>query len=143
MTLETALLATAGGVLIGLSSAAMMVFNGRIAGISGIFNGVINPVRGDFTWKFAFIFGMVVAGIAMFFVTPEAFPTELPRSTGAIIVAGLLVGFGTRLGSGCTSGHGVCGMSRFSPRSIVATLTFMFTGAVTVAIVRHLLGGTI
>ncbi len=144
-SIETALWATLGGLLIGGASAMLMILNGRIAGISGIVEGVLSPSanRGQLGWKAAFVAGLVLAGAAMFVLHPSSFPTEIPRSTGALIVAGLLVGFGTRLGSGCTSGHGVCGMSRLSPRSIIATLTFMLTGAITVGIITQFFGGTL
>ena len=145
--MNTVYLPLLGGVMIGLASAIMMVWNGRIAGISGIVDGVISPLAsrksGDFGWKAWFLVGMLVMGGVLLIVRPESFPSAMPRSTGAIVVAGLLVGFGTRLGSGCTSGHGVCGMSRFSPRSIVATLTFIAVGMLVVAGIRHMLGGVI
>lgn len=145
--MNTVYLPLLGGVLIGLASAIMMMWNGRIAGISGIVDGVISPLSsrqsGEFGWKSWFFVGMLVMGGVLFIVRPESFPTAMPRSSTAIVVAGLLVGFGTRLGSGCTSGHGVCGMSRLSPRSIVATLTFMAVGMLVVAGVRHMFGGVI
>jgi len=146
--MDTVILPLTGGVLIGLASAMVMIWNGRIAGISGIVEGVISPRFADdkpvdFMWKTWFLVGLIVMGGILLIVRPESFPTTMPRSTVAIAIAGLLVGFGTRLGSGCTSGHGVCGMSRFSTRSIVATLTFMATGGITVAMIRHLLGGSV
>lgn len=145
--MDTVILPLVGGVLIGAASALVMLYNGRIAGISGIVEGVIAPKRsgehGELGWRVWFLAGLLVMGGVLMWLRPESFPAEMPRSTGAIAVAGLLVGFGTRLGSGCTSGHGVCGMSRFSVRSIVATATFMFAGGVTVAVIRHMLGGTI
>lgn len=137
------ILPTIGGVLIGLAAAAVMYFNGRIAGISGIFGGLLAPNRGDIGWRATFIMGLVVGGLLMLAVQPEAFVNTVDRSFGAIIVAGLLVGFGTRLGSGCTSGHGVCGISRLSPRSLTATITFMITGAATVLVVNQLFGGSV
>ena len=143
MNLESVVLASIGGILIGLAAAMMMLLNGRIAGISGILRGVLDPERGDFAWRAAFVVGLLMTGAALLWLRPETFPTELPRSPGALALAGVLVGFGTRLGSGCTSGHGVCGMSRLSPRSIVATLTFMVTGAIAVAVVRHAFGGAL
>lgn len=131
-----------GGILIGLSSLMVMAFSGRIAGISGIFSGLLSP--GDDTfWRSAFIAGLVSAGVVAVFVAPSSVAFTIDRSAGAVIVAGLLVGFGTRLGSGCTSGHGICGISRFSPRSLVAVLTFMATGAVSVFVVHHILGGSV
>jgi uncharacterized membrane protein YedE/YeeE len=137
----TPLLSGIGGILIGLGAALMLVFNGRIAGISGIFEGVVVPDQGSFGWKAAFIGGLLVGGAVMFAVAPGWFAVEIEQSTLGFVVAGLLVGFGTRLGNGCTSGHGVCGMSRMSRRSIVATVSFMAAGATTVYVVRHLIGG--
>lgn len=121
-----------GGLLIGLASAAMLHFNGRIAGISGILDGAV--ARGsDTAWRWVFLAGMLVGGALYFGVTPPGAGFELARSTPLVIVAGLLVGVGTKMSNGCTSGHGVCGNARLSTRSIVATLTFMAVGAVVVA----------
>ncbi len=139
----TPLASTLGGVLIGLSAAMMMLFHGRIAGISGIVGGLLGPKPGEVGWRLTFAAGLLLGGLILGFVHPSGFAVEVVRSPVAIIAAGVIVGFGTRLGSGCTSGHGVCGISRFSPRSILATLTFMGTGAVTAAAVTHLLGGTL
>ena len=139
----TPILSTIGGLLIGLGAAIMMVFNGRIAGISGIFDGVVLPQRGSISWKGAFVAGLVVGGFAFASFRPELFAVDVDRSLAAFIVGGLFVGFGTRLGNGCTSGHGVCGMGRFSRRSLVATLCFMASAAVTVFIVEHVVGGGI
>lgn len=139
----TPLSSAIGGVLIGLSAAALMVFNGRIAGISGITAGLLTPTRGDLLWRALFALGLVAGGAAFFLAHPGAFAVTIDRSAPALIVAGLLVGIGTRLGSGCTSGHGVCGMSRFSRRSISATLTFIATGALTVWLVRSAFGGAL
>lgn len=138
-------LAGFGGVLIGLASVALLYFNGRIAGISGITDGVFGASRGDVGWRAAFVAGLVVGGVALLAVYPAAFPSAegAGRPVWLLVGAGLLVGFGTRMGSGCTSGHGVCGMSRLSPRSFAATAMFMFTGGVSVALVRHLLGGAL
>jgi uncharacterized membrane protein YedE/YeeE len=130
-----------GGILIGLGAALMLVCNGRLAGISGIFEGVVVPDEGSFGWKASFVAGLVAGGVGTVFVVPEWFAVEIDRSLFGFVAAGLLVGFGTRLGNGCTSGHGVCGISRLSRRSIVATLTFMATGAATVFVVRHVLRG--
>lgn len=137
----TPIASSIGGILIGLGAALMLVVNGRIAGISGIFEGVVVPDEGTFAWKSAFIGGLVAGGAAMVLLVPEWFAVEIDRSLAAFVGAGLLVGFGTRLGNGCTSGHGVCGVSRLSRRSIVATATFMAFGAATVFMVRHVLGG--
>jgi hypothetical protein len=129
----------AGGVLIGLSAALMLLLSGRIAGISGIVGGLLRPTRGDIGWRTAFLLGLVVAPLvyAAFAPLPEV---RVEAGTGTLVAAGLLVGLGTRYGAGCTSGHGVCGISRGSPRSLVATLAFMLAGFVTVYAVRHLIG---
>lgn len=133
MEVQTWITAAIGGGIIGLASALLLAFNGRIAGISGITGGLISPTRGEVSWRLMFLIGLVGGGLLMALLMPEAF-TASPRSTFWVVAAGLLVGFGTRLGSGCTSGHGVCGLSRFSPRSLVATLTFIGAGMVTVAL---------
>lgn len=130
-----------GGTLIGLAAALLLAFNGRIAGISGIFGGVLLPKPGEVRWRAFFLAGLVLGGLALRAFHPGAFPAEISGGVPAIALAGLLVGFGTSLGSGCTSGHGVCGLSRFSARSLVATLTFMATGALTVFVVRNAIGG--
>lgn len=133
MEVQTWISAAIGGGIIGLASALLLAFNGRIAGISGITGGLISPTRGEVSWRLMFLIGLLGGGFLMALLMPEAF-TASPRSTFWVVAAGLLVGFGTRLGSGCTSGHGVCGLSRFSPRSLVATLTFIGAGMVTVAL---------
>ena len=126
-----------GGMLIGLAAAMFALLNGRVAGISGVLGGLFNPMRGDIGWRVAFIGGLVVAPLVYgLFATLPA--VQIDASYVALIVAGLLVGVGTRYGSGCTSGHGVCGLSRLSPRSLVATLAFMGAGFVTVFVLRHL-----
>ena len=129
-----------GGILIGLSASAMLLFDGKIAGISGIAAGVLRPLKGDTLWKACFLAGLFAGGLLLRVLLPHAFDFGVVRSPGVLALAGLLVGFGTRLGNGCTSGHGVCGLSRFSRRSLVATMTFMATGGMTVFVVRHLLG---
>ena len=131
--------ALAGGLLIGLAAAMFVLLNGRIAGISGILGGLLKPLRGDAAWRVAFLAGLVGAplGYALFAPLPQ--PT-IDAGTGALVLAGLLVGVGTRYGSGCTSGHGVCGISRLSARSLVATAAFMASGFATVFVLRHLLG---
>ena len=126
----------AGGVLIGLAAALFALLNGRIAGISGIVGGMLLPRPGDLGWRAAFVAGMLLAPWAYGLVA--ALPlAEVGAGQGTLVLAGLLVGVGTRLGAGCTSGHGVCGISRFSPRSIVATLAFMAAGFATVYATRH------
>jgi uncharacterized membrane protein YedE/YeeE len=129
----------AGGVLIGLAAALFVLMNGRIAGISGVLGGLLQPRAGDIAWRLAFVAGILLAP------TLYGIVTALPAATieadyPVLIAAGLLVGVGTRFGSGCTSGHGVCGLSRLSPRSLVATMSFMAAGFATVFVTRHLLG---
>jgi hypothetical protein len=129
--------ALAGGLLIGLAAAAFVLFNGRIAGISGILGGLLRPARGDVLWRLAFLLGLAGAPLAWLVFAPlpaVSIEADLPT----LALAGLLVGLGTRYGAGCTSGHGVCGLSRLSPRSLVATLAFMLAGFATVFLVRHL-----
>lgn len=128
-----------GGILIGLATAILILFNGRIAGVSGILGGLIKPRWQDVDWRLAFVAGLILAptGWALFAYPPVSL-IEANHTT--LIVAGLLVGVSTRFASGCTSGHGICGLSRLSPRSVVATLCFMAVGFVTVYLVRHVLG---
>ncbi|WP_026817266.1 YeeE/YedE family protein [Arenimonas composti] len=130
--------ATAGGVLIGLSAVLLLWLTGRIAGVSGIAGGVLVPQRGDVAWRVLFLLGLVAAGgLYMAFVPGASLPrTDFPRA--GLVIAGLLVGFGTRMGSGCTSGHGVCGLGRLSPRSLAAVAMFVTTAVVTTFAVRHL-----
>ncbi|MDX1552945.1 MAG: YeeE/YedE family protein [Marinobacter sp.] len=132
--------ALAGGIIIGLSAAGFILLNGRIAGISGILGGLLVPQKRDVLWRIAFLAGMLAAPL-LWMMTAELPPIEIKASYPVLVAAGLLVGIGTRYGSGCTSGHGVCGLSRLSARSLVATLTFMVAGFVTVFIIRHLITG--
>ncbi len=132
--------ALAGGVLIGLAAALLVLLNGRIAGISGIVGGLLAPKRGDVGWRLAFVAGLALAP-ALWLAVAALPPIRIEAGYPLLIVAGLVVGFSTRYGTGCTSGHGVCGISRLSPRSIVATLAFMAAGFVTVFVARHLMGG--
>lgn len=129
----------AGGLLIGVATALFLLFNGRIAGISGIVGGLLRPARGDIAWRLVFIFGLVVSPVlyGLWQPLPEI---QIEASSTMLIAAGLLVGLGTRYGSGCTSGHGISGLSRRSPRSVVATAAFMGAGFATVYAVRHLIG---
>ncbi len=129
-----------GGAVIGAAAAALVVLNGRIAGVSGILGGLFKPARGDIAWRAAFVAGLIAAPLAygVFAVLPEI---RVDAGYSVLVAAGLLVGIGTRYGSGCTSGHGVCGISRLSPRSMVATLAFMAAGFATVFVARHLLVG--
>ena len=137
----TPLPSTVGGMLIGLSAALILFGLGRIAGISGIFGGLLMPKAGDVAWRAAFVLGLFAGGLVMGAIAPELFTLRIDRTLLTVAVAGVLVGIGTRMGNGCTSGHGVCGISRGSPRSILATLTFMATGAITVFLVQHVFGG--
>ena len=131
--------ALAGGGLIGISVALLILVNGRVAGITGIIGGLFKPIKSDIAWRITFTLGLVIAPILWLLLAPLPEIT-IDASYNLLVIAGLIVGFGARLGSGCTSGHGVCGISRLSPRSIIATLAFMGTGFLTVFIVRHLLG---
>ena len=136
----TPISALIGGALIGAAAAAFVVLTGRIAGVSGILGGLLRPARGDIAWRVAFVAGLVAA--PLLYGAFAALPAVRINAGFAVLVAaGLLVGIGTRYGSGCTSGHGVCGISRLSPRSIVATLVFMAAGFATVFVARHLLIG--
>lgn len=130
-----------GGLIIGLSTSLMLAFNGRIAGISGIIGALLAPTPGDARWRIFFVGGLLAGGVGMFMLNPEAFQSDMIRAPALLVVAGLLVGFGTRLGSGCTSGHGVCGNSRLSVRSLVSTVTFIAAGAASVVVTRLLMGG--
>lgn len=135
----TPLGALAGGALIGLSAVLLWILNGRVAGIAGIVGQLLRPAPGDAAWRAAFVAGLVGGGVLVAALHPAAFGLP-PGGRGTLLVGGLLVGFGTRLGNGCTSGHGLCGMSRLSPRSIVATMVFMAVGMATVFVVRHVGG---
>jgi len=137
----TPLSAAIGGALIGLSAALLMLSTGRIAGISGIVGGLIGWNVPDRNWRIAFIVGLILAPLSGSLVGYAVAEPQMPASWTVIVIAGLLVGFGTRLGGGCTSGHGVCGVARLSPRSLVATTVFMAVAIVVVAITRHVLGG--
>ena len=128
----------AGGLILGLASAAFILLNGRVLGISGILGGLFKPAKGDMGWRLAFVAGLLVAPTVWALFAAPVVP-RIEAGWPLLILAGLLVGWGTRYGSGCTSGHGVCGLSRLSPRSLVATASFMGAGFATVAVVRHLL----
>lgn len=129
----------AGGVLIGIAAAMFVLLNGRIAGVSGVLGGLLKPARGDVAWRAAFVLGLVGAPLLYLLFTALPDP-RIDAGNVGLVVAGLLVGIGTRYGSGCTSGHGVCGVSRLSPRSLAATATFMGAGFATVYVTRHLFG---
>jgi len=131
--------ALAGGILIGLATALLLIANGRVAGISGILGGLLRPARGDIAWRLCFVLGLFLAPLV--WLTMRAMPpAQIDHSPAMLAIGGLLVGIGTRFGSGCTSGHGVCGIARLSPRSLLATACFMAAGFITVFVVRHVLG---
>lgn len=136
----TPVLSTLGGVLIGASASALLLLEGRVAGISGIVGGLFTPKAGDIGWRLAFLGGLVLAGIGGTLLAPSTVAVEVIRAPWMLMVAGLLVGIGTRLGNGCTSGHGVCGLSRMSPRSLASVVTFMAVGAA-VAVAVGQIGG--
>lgn len=127
-----------GGALIGVSVSLMLAWNGRVTGISGIINGALSSVKGDTQWRWFFIFGLFFGGLVMGQMNPKVFENTVTTDVWMTVAAGLLVGFGTIMGSGCTSGHGVCGISRMSPRSLVATITFIGAGVVAVYLFKLL-----
>ena len=129
-----------GGVLIGLAVSLMMLFNGRVTGISGILAGIVKPARGDLGWRISFLLGLLMGGAALLLWRPEAFVQQSSALCGDYIFAGLLVGCGTLLGNGCTSGHGVCGISRMSVRSIMATITFITFGILSLYVFKVIRG---
>ena len=131
------ILAAGGGVLIGLSATLLLWLNGRVAGVSGILGGVLFPQRGDLDWRVMFLIGLVVAAALYLHLVPGAYVPRSDFPRGALVVAGLLVGFGTRMGNGCTSGHGVCGLGRRSGRSLAAVATFVATAIVTTFLLRQ------
>ena len=139
----TPVASTVGGALIGASAALILLFHGRLAGISGIVAGLLMPKAERVRPQAAFVAGLVLAGTVGLALAPEVFAVTISRSTPALLLAGLLVGYGSQLGRGCTSGHGVCGIGRGNRRSIVATATFMATGALTVALISRLFDGAI
>lgn len=143
MTLDQVIAGSVGGVFIGISAAIVLITTGRIAGISGIVGNILGLKTEDLDWRVAFLLGLLAGGVGLLFWDPSFFGTELKRSSYALAAAGLLVGFGVRMGNGCTSGHGVCGMGRLSPRSTLATVTFMAAGVLMTAIVTQALGGSI
>jgi len=141
MTEFTPFEAILGGSLIGLASVLLMAFHGRIAGMTGILAGILPPTQVDWAWRATFLLGAIAGPVAVAMFTGTPVPFENPVSLGAVIIGGFIVGVGVNYGSGCTSGHGVCGMARLSLRSIAATATFMAATFVTVYVVRHILGG--
>lgn len=141
MTEFTPLVSLLGGTLIGLSAVMLMAFHGRIAGMTGILTGLLPPISSDWAWRAAFLAGSIVAPILILSFFGKTIGFESPVPTPWLVIGGLIVGVGVYFGSGCTSGHGVCGMARLSPRSIAATATFMATAIATVFVARHVLGG--
>ncbi|EGR1341772.1 YeeE/YedE family protein [Vibrio parahaemolyticus] len=127
-----------GGILLGISATILLLVNGKIAGISGIMNGIMSPKKGDYSWRLLFAVGMIAGGLISVLMLGVAAPSTANLSLWMVIAAGLLVGIGTRLGNGCTSGHGICGMGRLSKRSIVATCVFMAIAGLTVFVRLHL-----
>lgn len=140
--MQSWLMSLFGGVCIGVAASMMLVFNGRVTGISGIVNGILSPQKGDTLWRVFFVVGLMSGGALLFLLRPESYldTTQIPWSR--IAVAGLLVGFGTIMGSGCTSGHGVCGISRMSVRSLIATGVFIGAGVLVVSLLKNILGGS-
>jgi uncharacterized protein len=137
----TPISAAIGGALIGLSATLLMLFNGRIAGITGVFAGLIDPISSDRGWRAAFVIGLIAAPLSAALLGFAIPIPQMPTSLITVAVAGLLVGFGTRLSNGCTSGHGICGIARLSPRSLTATAIFMVSAIIVVALTRHVIGG--
>jgi uncharacterized protein len=131
--------ALTGGALIGISATLLLLFNGRMAGISGIMNGVFNSPRSETIWRLAFLAGLVIGAFLFNLIAPGFFTMRQGYPLGLLAAGGFLVGFGTRMSNGCTSGHGICGLANLSPRSLLATLTFMAGGIVTVYLIRHAL----
>lgn len=141
MTEFTPVLSLSGGALIGLSAVLLMAFHGRIAGMTGILTSLLPPVSSDWAWRAAFLAGAIVAPLLILGFSDQVIAYSSPVPLPWIVVSGLIVGVGVYFGSGCTSGHGVCGIARVSPRSLAATVTFMGTAIATVFVVRHVLGG--
>ena len=136
MTDFEVLMPLTGGILIGIAASMMLLFSGRIAGISGIFGGMLFQQGKERAWRLSFVVGLIAGGILLYTINAEFFENSSGRGILAVNIAGLLVGIGTRIGGGCTSGHGVCGIGRLSVRSIVATVTFVFAGMITVALFK-------
>lgn len=137
----TPVLSTIGGVLIGLAAIALLYFNGRIAGISGIMGGVLRPQAGDTLWRAVFLLGLIAGALLVLWLHPESMAIRIDVADPTVILAGFLVGIGTRIGNGCTSGHGVCGVGRLAPRSIAASAVFVGFAMLTTYLVRHVWGG--
>ena len=140
MTDFTPIQSLIGGMMIGLSAVFLMALHGRVAGMTGILTGIIPPAASDWPWRAAFLAGAIVAPV-IYLAAGGAIPFDVPVSTAALAIGGLLVGIGVHFGNGCPSGHGICGLARLSPRSLAAVLTFMLTAFATVFVVRHVIGG--
>lgn len=136
----TPILSTIGGILIGLAAVTLLLANGRIAGISGITAGILHPKQGNTRWRMLFIAGMLAGALLIRWFHPDAMEIRIDVSNAAILLGGFLVGIGSRIGNGCTSGHGVCGVGRLSPRSILASVTFFSAAVLTSYLVRHVMG---
>ena len=137
----TPLLSLTGGLLIGVAAISLLLSHGRIAGISGIISGILHPEKEDSLWRVVFILGMLAGAMLIHWFHPDALEIEIDVSSAGILLAGFLVGIGTRIGNGCTSGHGVCGIGRLSIRSIVAVIVFFSCAAITTWFIRHVMGG--
>lgn len=137
----TPVLSTLGGLLIGLAAIVLLLANGRIAGISGITAGVLRPKKDNTLWRILFIAGMLIGAMLIRWFHPDALAIRIDVSNAALLLGGFLVGIGTRIGNGCTSGHGVCGVGRLAPRSLVASATFFGLAVLTTWVIRHLIGG--
>ena len=140
---ESIVMATVGGALIGLAASLLLLTNGRVAGISGIVGGLLRPRDPGTSWRTVFVLGLLSGGAILMALAPQTIAEPESRSVAAVAVAGLLVGVGTRMGNGCTSGHGVCGMSRLSSRSMMATLSFIATGFLTATAIQVVFGGAL
>jgi uncharacterized membrane protein YedE/YeeE len=132
-----------GGAIIGTAASIMLLGNGRVAGISGIFSGLLKPTAGDLGWRVAFVGGLLLGGALLGLVAPDTIASSVNRGLPVTVLAGVLVGFGVRMGNGCTSGHGVCGLSRLSTRSLVAAISFLGVGMVTASAIQLLFGGAL
>ena len=139
----TPLTSLGGGIIIGLGAILLFWTNRKLAGVSGILGGLLSPTRGDILWRIMFFLGLIVGGFTQLILGTDAIAFELERSNSILILAGLLVGFGTRLGRGCTSGHGICGLGRLAPRSLLAVSTFLATGMLSATLVGTWLYGTV
>ena len=137
----TPVLSTIGGAMIGLAAIALLLINGRIAGISGILAGALRPKSGNWLWRVVFLAGMLVGALLIRWLHPDAMAIRIDVSTAAVLLGGFLVGIGTRIGNGCTSGHGVCGVGRLAPRSMVASAVFFGTAVLTTYLIRQVFGG--